>query len=69
LYTGANDGRRGQSYNPESSHFYRTGASGFRSVFGSPDSYRQGYRDGFIRGYDEGYQNYEQYFSGGSFHR
>src|ERR1051326_9221436 len=25
LYTGQNDGRRGQSYNPQRSHFYRNG--------------------------------------------
>jgi flagellar biosynthesis/type III secretory pathway protein FliH len=67
LYTGANDGRRGQSYDPERSHFYQHGASGFRAVFGSPETYKEGYRDGFTSGYDEGYQNYEQYFVGGSF--
>ncbi len=69
LYTGSNDGRRGQTYDPERSHFYKNGASGFLSIFGSPSSYSLAYRDGFLRGYDEGYQHYETYFSGGSFHR
>ena len=69
LFTGANDGRRGQSYDPERSHFYKRGASGFLSIFGSPDSYSLAYRDGFLRGYEEGYQHYEMYFSGGRFHR
>ena len=69
LYTGANDASRGQSYDPERSHFYLHGASGFLSIFGSPASYSIAYRDGFLRGYEEGYQNYQNYFLGGRFHR
>jgi len=69
LYTGANDARRGQGYEPERSHFYRHGAGGFFSVFGNRGTYQQAYRDGFLRGYEEGYQHYETYFSGGRFHR
>ncbi len=69
LYTGANDARRGQRYDPERSHFYQHGAGGFLSIFGSPASYSQAYRDGFLRGYNEGFQNYQNYFVGGRFHR
>ena len=68
MYTGANDARRGQSYAPEHSHFFRSGNYGYNSTFGSRNVYQQAYRDGFLRGYQEGYQNYERYFSGGSFH-
>lgn len=57
LYTGANDARRGQSYNPQRSHFFkRSGA------------YQQAYQAGFMRGYDEGYQNYQKYFTNWQFH-
>jgi len=69
LYTGANDGRRGQGYDPERSHFYRSGASGgFFALFAN-GSYKQAYRDGFLRGYQEGYQEWQRYFIGGRFQR
>ncbi len=69
LRTGASDGRRGQPYDPERSHFYRSGSSGFSSIFGTRGSYQFAYRDGFLRGYEEGYQNWERYYFGGYFHR
>jgi len=69
LYTGAHDGYRGQSYDPDRSHFYRQGAGGFLSIFGGRDSYQLAYRDGFLRGYEDGFQHYENYFTGGSFNR
>ena len=69
LHTGAKDAQRGQSYDPERSHFYQHGTSGFFSIFGSRGTYQQAYRDGFLRGYEEGYQHYESYFTGGHFHR
>jgi hypothetical protein len=68
LFTGANDARRGQSYDPQRSHFFRHPGSGFLSIFGSRGTYDQAYLDGFLRGYDEGYHHYEQYFTGGHFH-
>lgn len=68
LYTGANDARRGQSYDPARSHFFTGGAYGYYTSFGSRDIYQQAYRDGFLRGYQEGYTNWQRYFSGGSFH-
>ena len=48
--TGASDGRRGQSYNPERSHYYRN-AKGYRGS-------QQAFREGFLRGYAEGYRQY-----------
>jgi hypothetical protein len=68
LFTGANDARRGQSYDPTRSHFFSSGAGGYSSVFGRRNVYSNAYRDGFLRGYQEGYQNWQRYFSGGSFH-
>jgi hypothetical protein len=52
LYTGANDGQRGQSYNPQRSHFYREAGN---NRYGG-GYYAQAYRQGFVRGYDEGYR-------------
>jgi len=69
LRTGASDAWRGESYEPERSHFYKHGAGGFLSVFGNRASYASAYRDGFLRGYEEGYQNYSSYFIGGRFRR
>ena len=69
LYTGANDGRRGQTYDPERSHLYMSGTDGYRSSKGSRDAYKLAYRDGFLRGYREGYQNWQKYFVGGRFRR
>jgi len=54
LYTGSNDAQRGQSYDPQRSHFYRNG-------HGDNGNYRgnsQAYRSGFLRGYDEGFRRY-----------
>jgi hypothetical protein len=68
LFTGASDARRGQSYDPERSHFFRNGAFGYDGAFGGRGVYHQAYRDGFLRGYQEGYTNWQRYFSGGSFH-
>lgn len=69
LFTGANDARRGQSYDPERSHFYRRGAPSFFSSFGYRASNRDSYREGFMRGYEEGYKHYEMYFTGERFQR
>jgi hypothetical protein len=69
VYTGANDAQRGQTFDPERSHFYKNGRGGFLSIFGSPASYKLAYRDGFLRGYEDGFQHWENYFTGGQFHR
>ncbi|HVG31038.1 MAG TPA: hypothetical protein VM864_15110 [Pyrinomonadaceae bacterium] len=58
LNTGASDGQRGQSYNPQRSHYYRNATDGYNSSYGSRSTYQQYYRDGFVRGYQEGYRQY-----------
>jgi len=52
LSTGSSDARRGQSYSPQRSHFYRDPSS-------------QAFRDGFVRGYDQGYRQYAGYNNNG----
>jgi hypothetical protein len=51
LNTGASDAQRGQSYNPQRSHFYKEASS-------------QAFRDGFLQGYDQGYRQYAGYNNG-----
>jgi hypothetical protein len=58
LNTGASDGQRGQSYNPQRSHFYRNATTGYDSSYGNRSTYQQYYRDGFLRGYQEGFRQY-----------
>ena len=67
LYTGANDARRGQPYDPQRSHFFKRGGGGLFSI-GRSGTAKQDYRDCFLRGYEEGFRNYQNYFSGGVFH-
>jgi hypothetical protein len=69
LYTGSNDAQRGQSYNPQRSHFYRNGHGGYGGYGnngrnGDRYQYQQAYRDGFLRGYDEGFRRYGGYNRG-----
>jgi hypothetical protein len=52
LNTGARDAERGQSYNPQRSHFYKEASS-------------QAFRQGFLQGYDQGYRQYAGYNNGG----
>jgi hypothetical protein len=63
IYTGQNDGQRGQSYNPQRSHFYRNGHgdSGGFGRYGNSYQFQQAYRQGFTQGYNEGYQRYGGY--------
>jgi hypothetical protein len=58
LNTGASDGQRGQSYNPQRSHFYQNATYGYSSSYGNRETYKQYYRDGFQRGYQEGFRQY-----------
>jgi len=67
VFTGANDGRRGQTFDPERSHFYRDAKRGYRSDKGTRDDYQQAYRDGFLHGYREGYEYWQDHFVGGVF--
>src|SRR6266436_7605276 len=56
LYTGSSDAQRGQNYNPQRSHFYRSGHGNSGGYYGNGYQYQQAYRNGFLRGYDEGFQ-------------
>src|SRR5882724_5040619 len=46
LKTGSNDARRGQSDDPERSHYFKDAGFG---------NFAEDYRDGFLRGYSEGF--------------
>lgn len=59
LNTGASDASRGQSYDPQRSHYYRNATYGYdRSYGNNREAYRQAYRSGFVQGYREGFQRY-----------
>lgn len=58
LNTGANDARRGQSFDPQRSHFYKNATDGYNSSYGNRDAYKQAFRNGFLSGYHEGYRRY-----------
>lgn len=63
VYTGQNDSARGQSYDPQRSHFYRNGHGdngnyGNNGRYGGGYQYQQAYREGFLQGYNQGYQRY-----------
>jgi hypothetical protein len=51
LNTGASDAQRGQSYDPQRSHFYKQASS-------------PAFRDGFVQGYEQGYRQYSGYGNG-----
>ena len=53
-YTGSEDARRNQSYNPERAGNYRKGTNGYNGR-GSKDAYKQAYRQAFIDGYNSTY--------------
>jgi hypothetical protein len=56
LYTGSSDGQRGQSYNPQRSHFYRNGHGDNGNYGYGGYQFQQAYREGFLRGYDAGFR-------------
>ena len=56
--TGASDAQRGQSFNPQRSHFWKNGNSGYNSSYGNRGQYKQVFRDAFVQGYQEGYSRY-----------
>jgi hypothetical protein len=58
VYTGEDDARKGQSNNPQRSHYFRNATDGYSSSYGNKDGYRQAFRDGFVRGYEEGFRRY-----------
>jgi Ni/Co efflux regulator RcnB len=66
LYTGSSDAQRGQSYDPQRSHFYREANSGYNSSYGNRGQYQQAYRQGFLQGYRQGFQQYGGYNRNGN---
>jgi hypothetical protein len=48
LKTGSSDARRGQSYNPERSHYFQDAGFG---------NFAEAYREGFSRGYRDGFES------------
>lgn len=48
LNTGASDGQRGQTYNPQRSRYFKNASS-------------QIFRQGFVQGYDQGFRQYSGY--------
>ena len=64
LATGAADAQRGQSYNPQRSHYWRNGGDGYDSRYGNRGQYKQVFRDAFVQGYSQGYQRYGGYNRG-----
>lgn len=52
---GAEHRSDGKRNNPGTTRHYKDADEGYRSEYGSKDTYKQAYRDGFRRGYDEGY--------------
>ena len=69
LYTGSSDAQRGQSYNPQRSHFYKEARSGYSSSYGNRGQYQQAYRQGFLQGYQQGFQQYGGYNRNGNYSR
>jgi len=51
LNTGASDAQRGQSFNPQRSHYYKNASS-------------RAFRNGFVQGYNQGYRQYAGYGNG-----
>jgi len=58
LSTGSADAQRGQSFDPQRSHYYRNANDGYNSRYGNRGQYQQAFRQGFLQGYREGYQRY-----------
>jgi hypothetical protein len=56
LNTGTSDAQRGQSYNPQRSHYYKNASS-------------QAFRQGFLQGYDQGFRQYGGYNNDGRYRR
>jgi hypothetical protein len=58
LSTGQSDAERGQSFNPQRSHYYKNATEGYDRYYGNKDAYKQVYRDAFVRGYEDGFRRY-----------
>lgn len=58
LRTGESDSQRGQSFNPQRSHYYKNATEGYDRYYGNREAYKQVYRDAFVRGYEDGFRRY-----------
>lgn len=58
MNVGAADAQRGQSYDPQRSHYWRDATYGYNSSYGNKGQYRQVFRSAFEQGYRDGYQRY-----------
>lgn len=61
LNVGSADAQRGQSFNPQRSHYWKDGSAGYNSSYGNRGQYKQIFRDAFAQGYREGYSRYGGY--------
>ena len=64
LNVGASDAQRGNSYNPQRSHYWRNATEGYNSNYGNKNQYKQVFRSAFEQGYRDGYQRYGGYNRG-----
>ncbi|HJP92536.1 MAG TPA: hypothetical protein VJ875_11300 [Pyrinomonadaceae bacterium] len=58
MNVGAADAQRGQSYNPQRSHYWKDATYGYDSSYGNRGQYRQVFRSAFEQGYRDGFQRY-----------
>ena len=54
-YTGSEDSRRNQSFNPQRAGNYKNATNGYNGR-GNKDAYKQAYRQAFIQGYENSYR-------------
>lgn len=64
LNVGAADAQRGQSYNPQRSHYWKDASAGYNGYYGNRSQYRQIFRSAFEQGYRDGFQRYGGYNRG-----
>jgi len=64
MNVGAADAQRGQSYNPQRSHYWKDATAGYSSNYGNRGEYRQVFRSAFEQGYRDGFQRYGGYNRG-----
>src|ERR1051326_6402416 len=58
MNVGAADAQRGQSFDPQRSHYWKNATEGYNSSYGNKGQYRQIFRSPFEQGYRDGCQQY-----------
>src|ERR1044072_2004502 len=61
---GAADAQRGQSFDPQRSHYWKNATEGYNSSYGNKNQYKQVFRSAFEQGYRDGFQRYGGYNRG-----